>query len=134
MAGNKNKGTKLKVTRGKAARANLAIFDALAKASPQDIKQLQKRLKKYKGLDEIYYASLTKRLHALETGYVAKAKQPQGEAKGQAKYELKTKAYLAMLLNEHSIQEIIDKATDTGAALILLAFLYALLSKEDEEG
>ncbi len=133
MAGKKDKGTKLKVTRGKAARANLAIFDALAKTSPQNIKQLQKRLKKYKGLDEIYYASLTKRLHALEAEYVGKAKQAQGEAKDQTSYELRTKAYLAMLLNEHGIQEIIDKATDTGAAFILLAFLNVLLTKDEED-
>ena len=127
MVRKKNKGTKLDVFSDRAARANAAIFDILAKESPQTIKRLLKRIKKYEGLEEIYYASLTKRLHRLqETGYIREAKQKQKDAKNQTSYELLTKAYLVMLLKEKNIQDIINQATDTQSALILLALLNAL--------
>jgi DNA-binding PadR family transcriptional regulator len=108
---------------GKAARANLAIFDALTKESPQNIKQLRKKVSKHKGLEETYYASLTKRLHRLqETGYVTVAK-PTGEGAKTQTYELTIKAYLAAFLKENSMQDILDQATDTQAAFLLLTLL-----------
>jgi len=101
-----------------------AIFDAFAKVSPQTIKQLLKQISKYEGLEETYYASLTKRLHSLqETRYVKEAKQTKEEPNGQAKYEPRMKAHLAMFLKENSIQDILDQATDNQAAIILLALL-----------
>jgi len=67
----KSKGTRLKVFSGREARLNRAIFEILAKESPQPLKQLYKKINKQKGLEETYYASLTKRLHALqEAGYI----------------------------------------------------------------
>ena len=123
----KSRGTALKVTRGKAARANLAIFSTLARENSLTVKQLQKRVSKYKGLDETYYASLTKRLHCLEdTAYVKKTKSTKEGIEAQT-YDLRIKAYLAMLLNENSMQDIIDQATDKQAAFILLALLNVLM-------
>jgi uncharacterized protein YdiU (UPF0061 family) len=129
---NHGKGTELDVFKDRAGRANLAIFEVLAKTSPQNIKQILKQISRYKGLEETYYASLTKRLHALqETGYVRVAKPYQEGAKSPANYELRMKAYPAMFLKEYSIQEILDKATDTQAAIILLALLNVVMSKDD---
>lgn len=128
----KNKGTDLDVFRGKAARANLAIFEALAKESPRNIKQIRKQISKQKRLQELYYASLTKRLNCLkETRYVAEAETTQESAKAKAQaYELKMKAYLALFLNSYSMQEILDKATDAQAAQILLILLDVVLSEK----
>lgn len=126
-----SKDKELDVLVGKAARTNLAIFEILAIESPQTLKQLQKRITKYPRLQETYYASLTKRLHNLqETGYIKQAQPKQEGTKAQA-YELRTKAYLAMLLNEYGIQDILDQATDQQAAHILLALLNALSPKDD---
>ena len=132
MAGKKRKGkgTELEVFSDRAGRANVAIFDALAKEKPQTIKHLLKQISKYEGLEETYYASLTKRLRSLqESSYVGEAKPAQEDSKGQASYELKMKAYLAMFLKENNIQDIIDQATDTQAAHILLVLLNVLLSE-----
>jgi len=130
----KSKGTELDVFQDRAARANTAIFDILAKDSPQNLKQLLKKITKYDGLEETYYASLTKRLHRLqEAGFVRETKQEQKGTKVQANYELRMKAYLAMVLKENSIQEIIDRATDTQAAHILLALLNVLLTEKDRD-
>ncbi len=118
----KSKGTKLDVFQDRAARANAAIFDILAKESPQTIKQLLKKIIKYEGLDETYYASLTKRLHNLtETGFIEEIKPNQ---KGMpASYQLCVKAILAMFLKDNSMQDILNQATDKQAARILLALL-----------
>ena len=124
MARKQCKGTKLEVFSDRAGRANVAIFDALVKESPQTIKHLLKQISKYEGLEETYYASLTKRLHSLqESSYIGEAKPAQEDSKGQASYELKMKAYLAMFLKENSMQDILDQATDTQAAYILLALV-----------
>ncbi|MFH0748704.1 MAG: hypothetical protein V1915_02130 [Candidatus Bathyarchaeota archaeon] len=47
-------------------------------------------------------------------------------SKSQTSYKLRTKAYLAMFLKEYSMQDILDKATDTQAAIILLTLLNVL--------
>jgi hypothetical protein len=132
MARKKNKGTDLEVFADRAARANDAIFDVLAKESPLTIKQLLKQISKYEGLEETYYASLTKRLHRLqETGYVGEARLAQEGFKVPTSYELRTKAFLAMFLKENSMQDILDQATDTQAAYILLALLNVFLPEKD---
>lgn len=124
---NHDKGTELDVFKDRAGRANLAIFEVLAKASPQNIKQILKQITRYEGLEETYYASLTKRLRRLhEEGFIRETKQ----ATGQKSYELQMKAYLAMFLKEHSMQDLIDQATDTQAAYILLTLLDAALQEK----
>jgi len=128
---NHGKGTELDVFKDRAGRANLAIFEVLAKTSPQNIKQILKQISRYKGLEETYYASLTKRLHNLtESGFIEETKQTQKGA--PATYRLCIKAYLAMLLKENSIQDIINQATETQAANILLALLNVLSPERDE--
>jgi DNA-binding PadR family transcriptional regulator len=118
------KKTDLAVFSDRAARANSAIFEVLAKESPQTIKQLLKKIRQYDGLEETYYASLTKRLHALqETGYIKENKPTRKGAKEQTRYQLRTKALLAMFLKENSMQDILDLATDKQAAIILSALL-----------
>jgi DNA-binding PadR family transcriptional regulator len=98
------KKTDLAVFSDRAARANSAIFEVLAKQGPQTIKQLLKQISKYEGLEETYYASLTKRLHALqETGYIKENKPTRKGAKEQTRYELRTKSLLAMFLKENSM-------------------------------
>jgi predicted transcriptional regulator len=126
----KSNGTELDVFQDRAGRANAAIFEVLAKESPQTIKQLLKKITKYEGLEETYYASLTKRLRNLtETGLIEGIKPNQKGA--PTCYKLCVKAILAMVLEENSMQDIFDKATDKEAAHILLAFLNVLLSKKD---
>ena len=131
MARKKGKGTELDVFSDRAGRANAAIFEVLAKESPQTIKQLLKKITKYEGLEETYYASLTKRLHNLtETGLVEETKPNQ---KGTpASYKLCVKAILAMVLKENSMQDIFNQATNNQAAHILLAVLDVLLPEKDE--
>ena len=123
-------GTVLDVFQGRAGRANAAIIDALAKESPQTIKQILKKITKYEGLEETYYASLTKRLRNLtETGLIEEIKPNQKGA--PTCYTLCVKAILAMVLEENRMQDIFNQATQKEAAHILLAVLNVLLTKKD---
>lgn len=124
---NHSKATELDVFKDRAGRANLAIFEVLAKTSPQTIKQIHKQITRYEGLEETYYASLTKRLRRLhEEGFITETKQ----APVQKSYKLQIKAYLAMFLNEYSMQEILTQATDTQAGHILLTLLNTALQEK----
>lgn len=130
MAKTRGKGTKLDVFSDRAGRTNAAIFEVLARESPQTIKQLLKKITKYEGLEETYYASLTKRLHNLvENGLIEEIKPAQKGA--QASYGLCVKAILAMVLEENSMQEIFNQATQKEAAYILLALLNVLFPQKD---
>ena len=107
----KSKGTELDVFKGRAGRANAAIFEVLAKESPQTIKQLLKKITKYEGLEETYYASLTKRLRNLtEIGLIEEIKSNQKDS--PTCYKLCVKAILAMVLEENRMQEIFNKANE----------------------
>ncbi len=131
MARKKGKGTGLDVFSGRAGRANAAIFEVLAKESPQTTKQILKKITKYEGLQETYYASLTKRLRNLvEIGLIEEIKPDQKGA--PASYKLCVKAVLAMVLEENSMQSIFNKATNNQAAHILLTVLNVLLPEKDK--
>ena len=132
MARKKGKGTELDVFSDRAGRANAAIFEVLARESPQTIKQLLKKITKYEGLEETYYASLTKRLRNLtETSLIEEIKPNQKGA--PASYRLCVKAILAMVLDENGMQDIFNQATNNQAAHILLAVLNVLLTKKDQD-
>ena len=131
MARNKGKGTKLEVFTGREASRNLAIFETLANKGPQNIGSLQRQLNKQKGLGGTYYASLNKRIHSLQnSGYLKQSTKPETGSKATI-YELRMKAYLAMFLDAYSMQEILNQATDTQAAQILLALLNAISPNKD---
>lgn len=131
VARKNNKENELAVFMGKEARLNLAIFEVLAKDSPQTIKELRTQVIKQKSLEETYYASLTKRLRSLqETGYVKKI-QPVKPGSNLQFFELRIKAYLASFLKTYSIQNIVDKSTDQQAASVLLVLLNVILEEKD---
>ena len=126
----KSNGTVLDVFQGRAGRANAAIFEVLVKESSQTIKQILKKITKYEGLEETYYASLTKRLRNLtETGIIEEIKPNQKGA--PTCYKLCIKAILAMVLEEIRMQDIFNRATQKEAAHILLTVLNVLLTKKD---
>ncbi len=117
----KSNGTVLDVFQGRAGRANAAIFEVLARESPQTIKQLLKRITTYEGLEETYYASLTKRLRNLtDTGLIEEMKpNPKG---APTCYKLCVKAILANgsrdnVLVEGSIGELLQATFPDGIIL-----------------
>lgn len=118
----KSKSTKIAIFTGRGANKNHAIFEILDTKGPLPISGLQKLLNKQRGLEVTYYASLNKRIHALEKGgYVAQVCLAAPSQKGfkAALYEVRAKFYLASFLNGNSREEILSKLTDTHAIIIL---------------
>ncbi len=128
MSHRKAEGSELSVFKGREARLNLALFESLSFLHPQTIKDLQKKISKKPKLQGVYYASLSKRISCLEeTGYLKKAKIDSRAAA----YELRPKAYLAMLLESFSPEDLLDRVTDKSASILLLAILNVILSSEE---
>jgi hypothetical protein len=67
-------------------------------------------------------------MHSLETGdYVKEAGREQSGARhGASVFELRPKAYLAMLLDSITLEELLDVATETTATILALAIANAL--------
>jgi len=89
------------------------------------------RLQKQKGLEITYYASLNKRIHALEkAGYIAQTRPAVSSQRcfKAALYEVRAKFYLACFLNGNSQEEILSKLTDTHAISILSELVDAAAS------
>jgi hypothetical protein len=127
----KSKSTKIAIFTGRGANKNHAIFEILDAKGPLPISSLQKLLNKQRGLEVTYYASLNKRIHALEKGgYVAQACSAAPSQKGfkAALYEVRAKFYLASFLNGNSREEILGKLTDTHSIIILSELVDATVS------
>ena len=123
----KSKGTELSVFKGREAKLNQAIFQILSTNDPQTISELQKKANKYRGLRRTYYASVSKRIrHLEEAGYIKKAKLTREDSMAST-YELRPKAYLAMLLKELSPEELLDLTTDSSASILSIAITNIIL-------
>ena len=112
---------RISVFKGREARLNFAVFHILALKGPQTIYDIHKELKAQKGLRYIRYATVNKRVRALEeSGYVKKIGIKKTKAGFDAStYELAAKAYLAILLNSVSLEELLTRLDETAANEIL---------------
>jgi DNA-binding transcriptional ArsR family regulator len=123
MARKKAKGSGLSVFKGREAKLNRAIFKILALKGPQSTNSLYKNVRKLRGFSRKHYGNINKRVRALEElGYV-KAADVQN-LKGRTKaviYELKTKAYLALMLDSISLETMLNRTNEETATKILAA-------------
>jgi hypothetical protein len=121
MAQKKSKGTDLSVFKGREAKLNRAIFKILALKGPQSTNSLYKNVRKLRGFSRKHYGNINKRVRALEElGYV-KAVDIQN-IKGRTKaviYELKTKAYLALILNSINLETMLNRTNEETAIKLL---------------
>ena len=123
MARKKTKGTELSVFKGREAKLNRAIFQELSINGPQNIYNLHKNLRKIRGLKQVHYGNVNKRARALEqTGYLKASKIETTKAGFEAaSYELTTKAYLALMLDSTSLENLLSQIDEDSATEILAA-------------
>jgi Fe2+ or Zn2+ uptake regulation protein len=116
---------RLSVFRGREARLNKAIFHILAHKEPQTIYDIHKEAKHQKGLSHIRYASVNKRVRFLEeSGYIRKAGVKETKAGFQASlYEMTDKAYLAIMFDCISIEDLLKRVDDSNAQVLLASLL-----------
>jgi DNA-binding Lrp family transcriptional regulator len=121
----KRQNRRLTVFKGREAKLNKAIFQILALKCPQTIYDMHKAVKALKGLRYIRYASVNKRMKALEeTGYLRKIGVKETKAGFKAKiYELTARAYLAIAMNSMDLEELVAQLDDTMALTMLTAMI-----------
>jgi predicted transcriptional regulator len=124
----RRKGTELSVFKGREAKLNHAIFQALALKGPQTIYDLHKKIRTQRGLKYTKYASVNKRVRSLEeSGYIEKADIKKTKAGFEAMiYEATFRAYLAILLNSLNLEVLVTQADEGATSTILAAVIHNL--------
>ena len=123
LARKKAKGTELSVFKGREARLNRAIIQALATKEPQTTRELRKKITQTKGLKHTSYSTVNKRVRSLEeSGYLRKAAVKERTGGITNYYELRPKAHLATFLNSVSLEDLLDRVSN-GVALAILAII-----------
>jgi hypothetical protein len=117
---------RISVFKGREAKLNFAVFHILALKGPLTIYEAFKEVKTQKGLKNTKYTNVNRRIRTLEqSGYLEKTGQRKTLAGFQATmYQLKPKAYLALLLNQINL----DDFTQTADEETIIATLAALIS------
>jgi DNA-binding Lrp family transcriptional regulator len=117
----KRNAGRLSVFKGREARLNFAVFHILALKGPQTIYGIHKEIKTQRGFRNTRYASVNKRVRALEeSGYIKKIGIKKTKAGFEASiYELNVKGYLAILLNQINLDDFLKRVDDATASTIL---------------
>ena len=119
---------RISVFKGREAKLNKAIFHILALKGPQTIYDIHKELKAQKGLRYIRYATVNKRVRALEeSGFVKRAGLRRTKAGFEAStYELTTRAHLAILLDSTNLEDLINELDEDDALMVLATILSSM--------
>jgi len=123
---------RLSVFKGREAKLNYAVFHILALKGPQTIYDIHKEVKTRRRLRHVRYASVNKRVRALEeSGYIKKIGVKKTKAGFRASiYILTAKAYLAILLNQINLDYLIEEAEEN-AVLLALATLSFIIGTHE---
>ena len=130
----KPKNTRLSVFKGREAKLNRAIFQALALKGAQTIYDIHKQVRTFRGLKYTYYGNVNKRVRALQQqGYVKEANIKSTKAGFEAtEYELTTRAYLALMLDSTNLEYLLNRMDEDVASEILAAIATLTQSAETE--
>jgi DNA-binding MarR family transcriptional regulator len=122
----RSKGTELSIFKGREAKLNRAIFQTLALKGPQTIYDTYKRIRTQRGLGHVKYASVNKRVRALEEcGYLEKGGEKKTKAGFSTNvYDLTDRTYLALLLSQLNLEWFL-RNIDEVKTLTILAIILA---------
>lgn len=123
MQRDKRKLGRISVFKGREAKLNHAIFNILALKSPLTIYEASKEIRTLRHLKHTKYTNVNRRVRALEhSGYIEKAGTRKTQAGFKATlYQLSTRGYLALMLNQIDIETILQKADKTTILNLLAA-------------
>ncbi|MCJ7760766.1 hypothetical protein MUP59_06445 [Candidatus Bathyarchaeota archaeon] len=127
MAKGKRNCGRISVFKGREAKLNRAIFQALALKGPPTIYDIHKRLRTMRGLRCTHYGNVNKRVRALQQlGYVKEVNIKSTKAGFEAtEYEITARAYLALMLASIKPEDLLNRI-DEDAALEILAAMTML--------
>jgi len=111
------------VFKGREAKLNRAIFRTLALTGSQTIYDLHKKVRRLRGLTSTHYGNVNKRVRALDKlGYVKALNTQDTKAGFEATvYELTSNAYLAIILDSSSMDNLLERMGEDVASEILIA-------------
>ncbi len=120
----KRKHGRISVFKGREARLNYEIFHVLGLKGPLTIYEVSKEIRELRHLEHTKYTNVNRRVRALDqTGYLEKAGIRKTQAGFKATlYQLSTKGYLALVLNQIDIETILQKADKTTTLALLATF------------
>ena len=126
MPRQKRKTSGICIFKGIEAKLNKAIFHILALTGPLTTYDIHKHVRHRRTLRHTRYASVNKRVRSLEDlGYIRKIGVKKTKAGFDAsKYDLATKAYLALLLDFIDLNDVLYRVDDVTASAILAAIAY----------
>ena len=121
----KSEKVRLSVFKGREAKLNWVIFQILAHESPLTIYEVCKRVKTKTGLKHVKYTNINRRVRALSnSSYLQEVESRKTKAGFQTiLYEMTTKAYLTIILNELDLNNFIQKASEEQIIAAIAALL-----------
>jgi len=125
VPGPKSEKVRLSVFKGREAKLNWVIFQILAHESPLTIYEVCKRVKTKTGLKHVKYTNINRRVRALSnSSYLQEVESRKTKAGFQTiLYEMTTKAYLTIILNELDLNNFIQKASEEQIIAAIAALL-----------
>jgi len=120
----KGKGIRLSAFKGSGSKLNRAIFEALAFKGPSTVYEIYKYVRKKTIFRRKLYSVINRRVKGLvRKGYLSCVGRRKTKAGFMAPvYALTSKAYLAILLYELNLEELLEKLSEA-EAMQLMAFL-----------
>ncbi len=117
---------KLSVFKGREAKLNRAIIEALMLKEPQTTNQLFSKISLNKELKVTSYSTINKRVRSLKkSGYLKKVSVKQRIGGFSNFYELRPKVYLAKFLASNDIFKLLEQADDQLSLIFLAVFMKA---------
>ena len=117
---------RLWVFRGRKARLNRTVFQVLARHGPLTIYEIRRRVRAFGEFRYIRYAVVNRRIRALkEEGYlqIVGYKKPQKAPLLSPVYQLTTRAYLAILLDQTDLDRFLREADEATALTAMGALI-----------
>ncbi len=128
----KQAATRLSVFKGREAKFNRAIFQTLALKGPLTSYDIHRNSRVFKGLRNIHYGNVNRRVRALlDLGYV-KESRLKGTKAGftPVEYDLAAKGYLALAFDSVDLEVILDRFDEKSTYEMIAVIFAALMGKE----
>lgn len=121
-------GVRLSVFKGRTRQLTKAIFWTLARRGPSTAYDIYKEVRKRRRLGHTRYPVVNHRVRMLEElGYVEKIGARRTKVGFKASlYQLKSKAYLAIILDQINLDDFIEEANEAEVLTALGIFSFTL--------
>jgi hypothetical protein len=127
LAPKREKGIELELFRHRGQKLNRAITRVLGAKQPQTTRQIGKNVANLPNQKNTRLSTVNKRVRALKEQGALKTTQTKERVGGITNYyELTSNAYLAMLLNSYSKEDLFEKISEESALIIAADLVFVI--------